>query len=83
MKTIKIILQKISLAIALVVELPLCALAFFLDAIIGGIFVIVRLIIQDRKGANNSAELMFEVAGFFLMIAIVTFSALINTEYIC
>lgn len=80
MRTIKIVLQKIFLFFALCIELPLCVTAFFLDAIIGSVFVLVRFIINDKKGMNRSTELMFEAAGFFIMLVIVTFAVLIGND---
>lgn len=81
MKTIKTAFQKIFLLIALIVEIPLCALAFFLDAVIGGIVVLFRFIVGDRKGMNNSAETMFEAMGFFIMLVVMTMSLLIHGNY--
>lgn len=77
----KTVLQKFFCIIALLIEIPLCALAFFLDAVIGGIVVLFRFIVGDRKGMNNSAETMFEAMGFFIMLVVMTMSLLIHGNY--
>lgn len=80
MKTIKTVFQKIFLLIALIVEMPLCIFMFFLDAIIGGIFVLARFVIRDKQGMNHSTELMFEFAGFLIMRVVITFATLLGNN---
>ena len=80
MKIIKTVFQKIFLLIALIVEIPLCILMFFLDAIIGGIFVLAMFVFRYKKGMNHSTELMFEFAGFLIMCVAVTFATLLGNN---
>ena len=80
MKTIKTVFQKIFLLIALIVEMPLCILMFFLDAIIGGIFFLAMFVIKDKQGMNHSTELMFEFARFLIMCVAITFATLLGNN---
>lgn len=76
----KTILQKFLCIIALLIEIPLCALAFFLDAVIGGIVVLFRFVIRDKQGMIHSAKLMFEFAGFLIMRVVITFATLLGNN---